>query len=483
MNNFLELYRRLLRIDYAGVVPGSMPADSELAILVNEGALLLPHAYIENYADLLQKNLPRLSQLVSAQQLPSIVVETLAGAVHQHRPASGRTDALHRFLAVVSNFYRSFLDGRKRAAVNVPIRGQLPPLAVFQNDSKLGPFTVAVEETAQLIGAEVGLASLPATYAADPLIWAILAHETGGHSIMHADPGLVRQLGAGLPAAFKGFNFLGQSAEQFALLWTYWIEEAAADVYGVLNVGPAFAPNMAAYFSAVGARGTIVPPKLRMETRYRPGDPNMVLDPHPTDILRLHLIAGAVDASAQLSLTTRAEHLRIIEDLANLLATGSTVKIKGSIPIDRDHFQMLELEAPLGLLQQMARTLGAYIATTKLDSLNGHSIQEIETWDDSDESRSQAVKDALLSGQSIVALGDDAHLLAGATMALLDKPSLYDGVTLALNAGLDDSYRRDPVWGQPQLNPIYTVYQTTSTRNFWPARTITPARTVNYWRR
>ena len=38
-----------------------------------------------------------------------------------------------------------------------------------------------------------------------------------------------------------------------ALIWSYWMDEAAADVYGVLNMGPTFAPSLAAFLAAFRA--------------------------------------------------------------------------------------------------------------------------------------------------------------------------------------------------------------------------------------
>jgi hypothetical protein len=457
METFVQLYERLLRIDFFGTAGQALP--TALAKAVSDGALLLPHIYAEGYAQPLEASLKRLVQLVSARRLDATTIETLTAAVYQHRPGAGPAAQLQRFLAVISNLYRSFLDANKRTGANVPVRETLPPLAMFQHDGSDGPFTITVEQVQQLTGASVGVVSMPATYADDPLIWAALCHETGGHDVTHADPGLLEELANGIPAAFSGMPTpAGVSRDELALLWSYWIDEASADVYGLLNIGPAFAPNLAVFFAALGAQGVDAPPKLRMESGFDPRDPSKSLDPHPTDILRLHLAAGVIDTLDRLSPVSRDGYNGQIAQLSALLATGTTVTIAGNIPVERDHLEPIQMQVPLATMQQAARSVGGFIATAKLNALAGHSIQDIETWDDSDESRAQAVKQAALAGEAIGSLGDDAQLLAGATIALLEKPDQYDVVTAALNAGLDLSFQRDPIWGSPQADAMYIRY-------------------------
>jgi len=112
----------------------------------------------------------------------------------------------------------------------------------------------------------------------------------------------------------------------------------------------------------------------------------------------------------------------------------------------------------LSYAQKTARCVGGFIATKQLDALKGHTIQDIETWDDPDEARAFGIKEALIKGQAIQSLGDDAELLAGATLALLEQPSLYDAVKVALNAALDQSFQTDPIWGAPPVDAVYVRY-------------------------
>jgi hypothetical protein len=297
------------------------------------------------------------------------------------------------------------------------------------------------------------------------LVVTIKAMPTGGHDVTHADPGLLDQLADSIPMAFAGMPTPpGLSRDVLTQLWAYWIDEASADVYGLLNIGPAFAPNLAVFFAALGAQDRNASPKLRMDSGFDPRDPRQLLDPHPTDILRLHLAAGVIDTLMGLSHPVRDKYNQMIEDLTALLADGDVVTISGNIPQARGNLVRLNFRAPLSVMQQAARNVGGFIATAKFAALDGHSIQDIETWDDDDEARAQAVKSAALAGQSIATLGDDAQLLAGATIALLERPDLYDAVTKALNEGLDLSFRRDPIWGAPQGDAIFIRYGAPSTK-------------------
>ena len=106
-------------------------------------------------------------------------------------------------------------------------------------------------------------------------------------------------------------------------------------------------------------------------------------------------------------------------------------------------------------MRAVARRVGAFISTAKFNALNGHSIQEIETWDDVDERAADGVRGLLAAGRSVVDQGDDAQLLAGATAALLDDPGIYERATAALNDALDSSYRHDPIWGPIRVDSVY----------------------------
>jgi hypothetical protein len=473
MEAFTKLYRRLSTINFHGTAGEPLPPLPALAQAMRDGANMLPHLYSVTYAQPLDEQL----QQGAAQKFDPPTVEMLTAAVYQHRNGALNSQQLRRFLAAISNFYLSFIDKTKRKAAFVPVIGTIPPLAMFQHEGQFGPRTITSDNVNGMIGVPIGVVSLPATYANHPVIWAALAHETGGHDVIHADPILLPELTNNIAMAWAGMPPpRGISIADLTQLWAHWLNEATADVYGVLNMGPALAANFAAFFSAAfGPRRPDGRPALPMESGVMPG-PEGILDPHPTAILRLHLAAGVIDALTGLSKDSRDTYIRMIEELAQTLATGSTVRIRGNIPTP-DHRHPVNVQAPLADMQQAARSIGGFIATARLSALGGHSIQDIETWDDKDEARAMAVKNAVIAGQPIADIGDDAQLLAGVTLALLDRPDLYDAATRALNDGLDLSFKRDPIWGEPQPMAVYFPHNTPASTDKQRREALEPAPT------
>jgi len=454
--NFVQLCTTLAAIDMFGSRPPapSWPDGADVATVrtaLDDARTAIPLGYAGAYID------PLSAQLARVIPDPTML-ETLAGAVAQHGPGYPLAANLDRFLAVVSNLYRSFLDREKRAAADFPpLEEALPPLATFKYQGDDGPFTVPVDSVAQFIGGSAGVVSLPATYADHPVLWASLAHETGGHDVVHADAGLLQELQNGLPRALKGTAVPGLRSSDLVALWSYWMDEAVADVYGLLNIGPTFAFNLAAFFSALRSKtqaGGFPIPKISMQSVSRADSP---LDVHPTDILRIHLAIGVVQALGGLASAKRTAYVADLHQLAGLCATGDTVEISGYAVLDGGDAVQFDASVALPRLQETARKVGGYIATANLAALGKHSIQDIETWDDADEARAEAIRAALAARQPIGALGDDAQLLAGATARLLEAPGDYASITQALNDGLDQSYASDPIWSLPAAEPIFRI--------------------------
>ncbi|HEY0753897.1 MAG TPA: hypothetical protein VGD98_08055 [Ktedonobacteraceae bacterium] len=480
IDRFIQLAKRFSLIDHFGELPpappwGDSPTLGAVLDAIASGAPALPSLYMDGYVLPLvdppyHRPLSRILLNSSSQE-----IEAITGAVYQHASASEVQQPLQRFLAVISNLYRSFLSKDKRIPLQIPLTSTVPPLAVFQSSGESGPFTLPCDETQALFGSTIGVVSLPSTLHDHPVLWSSLAHETGGHDVTHADPNLLPELARGvrtlfsteaLPASLLNVNpqeVLSSldpasltsplsEAQTYGLLWSYWIDESTADIYGLLNIGPTFAVNLAAYFAAIRYRashGLIPLPQLATSSSE-----SVVIDAHPTDILRLHLAIGAIRTLSGLAPTERDNYIALLEEIAARVAPQETpvdVTIQGFIPISAQTFVYLNLTKPLAEIKITAQSVGAYLATAQLAALAGHSIQDIETWDDADESKAQLISATLQQQASVVDMGDDAQLLAGATLALFAQPASYDVVTELLARALDRSYALDPIWNSPQM--------------------------------
>jgi hypothetical protein len=449
--------------------PSGSPFDAaKLAQVIAENAGLLPAIYRSSYVAPLIEALPSVIAQLKQQEAQAVrqgssqadaradvqsLMDTLVGAVRD----PGEPDyhaPLARFEAVISNLYRSFLGKEQRAQVGLPLLETVPPLATFAPTPEQGPFTLPIDGVKQLTGASVGVVSLPGSYARHPLLWPALAHETGGHDVLHADPGLLDEL------ASQASNLDGL-LPGLGSVWASWIDETASDVYGLLNVGPSFAISLAAFFSALENSGD---PLKRLGTigAQLPVLDGQLVDPHPVDLLRLHVATGVVEALDGLSVTTRSTWLTLIGSVADTAAGGAK-----TIDVVDVRARAIVQKLPLDAMADAARKVGALIASQRLEALGGHSIQDIETWDDADEKAAVDIA-ALAATKSIVGLGDDAQLLAGATVALLDDPSKYAAITTRLEAALDDSFARDPIFGTPLARSALALQRRSRARSRTP---------------
>jgi hypothetical protein len=437
--------------------PDGSPFDAaKLQAVVRARQPLLPASYRSAYVGPLLAALPDITVQLKQQydeesaqagadramEDITSAIDTLVGAVRDWGEPAYRKP-LRRFEAVVSNLYRSFLSNEQRAGISLPLLETIPPLVTFARSPNAGPFTMPVNSVKQFVGASIGVVSLPGCYAQHPLLWPALAHETCGHDVLHADPGLLKELSAGVTK-------LGGLPHGIGSVWAYWMDETASDVYGLLNIGPTFALSLAAFFSAlevvngghqqIGTIGTILPMQA-----------GRLVDEHPVDLLRLYVALGVIESLEGLSVAKRQEWIARIENVADQAAGGATT----ISVVDIDSRKVIQA-LPLQAMADAARKVGAYIATAKLVALGGHSIQEIETWDNTDEQAALSIEQAAVSG-NIVALGDDAQLLAGATMAFLADPTKYAAITQNLNAAFDDSFARDPIFGSAMPHSAFAL--------------------------
>jgi hypothetical protein len=169
-------------------------------------------------------------------------------------------------------------------------------------------------------------------------------------------------------------------------------------------------------------------------------------DLHPVHAVIPDLIIGATNGLSSLNQEAKARYLSQLEDLAaECMPDGTTVRVDQGAGLPGQRFKLPD-ELDLKQLRASARKVGALIATIKLRSLKGRSLEEIETWDDQDETAAQGVATRLANGDPLPSNEfDDAQILAGALVAILRQPEKYDAVSESLRHAFDDSYKTDPL--------------------------------------
>jgi hypothetical protein len=483
-SKFVEAYKTLLaQVDIKDDNPPKLPtSNEEIKKRIVEASCSLPASYREAYVNPLLDNLKYVVHLKKANDF--------FDAVCDHHPdnAPKIKKPIRCFVAVNSNLYRSFgISGQRKVAVFPPI-GQLPPLATFsrkkmEHPLDLYPQTLAVDEVELNCGGKVAVVVMPFFYRKYPILWGILAHETGGHGVLHADPALLPELQDALSETFREelrgeTQIDGPCKELLEELWRYWLEETASNVYGVLNIGPIFGKGAAVYFAAMiqlGLKMVSAHPakdlngKVLEELRERahkgeqqpdlnppygpvPPDPNWFIDTHPPLILWIHATLGAIDALDKLRDDERMKYLRELEAVATQYGkskTNNKMKISGVFRVTQGTWRRVDSVFPHDLMLKYARIVGKLIATVPLEVLGGRSFREIETWDGPDEKAADDIRKAVMEGAySIALMGDDAHLLAGSLLALFENPDSksWKIINVLLIDALNISFGQDEIW-------------------------------------
>lgn len=436
---------------------GRRPSADEVRSALTVGHSRIPRAYRLAYADKLVDETPYLVAQLGTRLSPTIL-ETLAGAVYDHDPTRGVEPELHRFLAIVSDLFTSFVQKQCQLTPLCRVVERLAPMAMFQSHGNYGPFTIVGEVVEKLLGTRIGVVSLPSAYRSHPILWMALAHETGGHDVSHASPDLLPELAREVERHFGGPYDISENpkpAELQALVWSYWIDQTAADIYGVLNAGPAFAMNVAALFAAINAR--LDPKRPKPYLRSRAGaSASGLLDPHPPDILRVALTIGVVESMHHLAAETRARYVADLQEIEEAAAQGATeIELQGAVPIPGHARLQIDVRVPRAEWREAARAVGSLVADVKLKTLGERPVQDIESWCDTDEATTQQLRAALNRGESVARTGDPAQIMAASTLALLDDLSRYDVITALVNQALDASFVDDPLWGIALMDPTY----------------------------
>lgn len=423
--------------NYGQLIGDLQVAMGQLPYVYQEAAAKPLIGFLETLGEAKYRSL--FSENSSNESLKEIIPDA-ALAILFHEEMLVKSNA---FQEVVSDLYDSFIkEGRRTGKetgmpIKPPTYGVIPPLVKFGN-AEYGPYTWPGDATYHLLGMRCAIVSLPPAQANGGLLaWTALGHETGGHDVMHADRGLLDELGEKVYSAIlREFN-----NKQLADYWYNCIDESVADVCGYLNMGPSIGVGLIGYFRALG-NGQL------STLGYSEG-------PHPIDLLRGYLAAAvakrlpfkdALEWSEVIALETSVDNRRL-----RLINSSGSVS---SFPASFDE--------AIASTEVVAQT----ILRSNLVSLENHSLQGIQNWRDTD----QAIVDKLilafkkgvqlpkhLDGPGFYA----AHVVAAATQAALEEGAQVEAIFSVMQAVLSAMHLNNPVWSQdPTVESIARFEQT-----------------------
>jgi len=328
--------------------------------------------------------------------------------------------ATRAFQEVVSDLYAGFGAAAARRGVPSPEGRPLAPVVRWGRPDA-GPYTWPATESAKLdVGASV--VSLPAANAAGGLLaWAALGHETAGHAVLSAHPGLSAQLGRAVERSVSAEGvpprvgrYLGER-----------IEEVASDVLGVLAMGPSAAVGLIGYVRALeGAWGG----EARLGSTGRAGND------HPASILRAFVAAEAVRRLPLAGAGRWADRLvaEASEDLRRIRLAGLPVSAADA--------------------RAAAAAAAEAVMTARPPALGGRSLAEVHAWGDADEATAAALRRQLAAPglRSSPRLdGFTAGHAVAAAVQLATSGELGPGQALdRLLELLDAMQGRNPAWRQ-----------------------------------
>lgn len=326
------------------------------------------------------------------------------------------TDA---FQEVVSDIYDGFLSMEDRLGVNPPDHSVVAPLVKWGKPD-FGPYTWTISAT-KSIGLGTGIVNLPPSNARRGLLaWSSVGHETAGHDVLHADEGLAQELSLNLFNSLNNSN-LGNVLPSY---WSSRIDETASDVLGILNTGPSAGIGLIGYFRGLNAAFT-GDAKLRNE--------GLANDPHPADILRAYLAAATV---------------RLLEfEQAGLWAD----RIEQEVVADLSTISIDRRTITAAQAKQSAAIVASTIAGMKLQSLQNHSLGEIQNWRDQDEELAQQIRRLLTRAERLPKSLETgmygAHVVAAGVIAALAGDGPLQVIFDRMKSLLKLMHDANPSWG------------------------------------
>lgn len=354
------------------------------------------------------------------------------------------------FQEVVSDLYDGFLSAEDRRVIGAPVTPVIAPLVKWGH-SEMGPYTWPVSAT-RVFKVNAAIVSMPPAHGKGGLLaWTTLAHETAGHDVMSANPGMVEELSEAVRRQLNDQRAKwwrddrsrygrAEIADSFVDYWVSRVDEVASDVLGILNMGPTAALGIIAYLKAMNAAWGN---KKELRCVRTP----QCLDPHPMDLMRAYVAISTVKRLKFLDNRRGWEDTLcafIAPDEANAKKSAG-----GSPEVAMHHIQSAKGTADM---------VADVIINHSFQVLSNHSFAQIQNWAKEDDATTA------LFGEHVQKLGSielghmqgyyAAHVVAGSVLAALRKKNADLGLIFSRMIGiLKQMHEKNPSWG-----PLYVEH-------------------------
>ena len=359
----------------------------------------------------------------------------------------------HAFQVVIDDLYAGYLDMTSRIGIKPPDNQIVPPLPRFSIAGQyIGPYTVAANDTIlHDYRIKMSIVTMGPAYAKNIVLWGALAHECA-HDVTVADNGLLEECAQKVYSAiFSASELQGHAviyngisepfAKRAAEVWKFWIYETVADIIGILNFGPA---------SAIAFSSLVIPLKGgELSTRGKPDDS------HPIDSLRIFMAGDLINEITSLNI-----NIRNTWNNALLTITDNYISNKDKFSLGWDNplrgFRPT-VEFPFELMRLTTKIVAKTLCQGRLETLENHSLSEINTWADNDELISVRIADELIDNKEPSLESHEgetevypAHIISGAIYALMENTNISLITNLSISA-LSKYYDKHDTWNSYPL--------------------------------
>lgn len=346
----------------------------------------------------------RDGQVSGIEPIPYVFLTLLVNAALQPNEPKLK-EPLALLQRIISNQFESYRNKREHLNVKTPLTHTCPPLIGFIGNlpSRVSPLpplptTLGVSILRKFLGMPLagnftaGALGMPPGHKDYPVLWGLVGHEIGGHYILNSDDRLLPELHEKVYRELLRL-YPSEPTNAFAPLWRFWTEEAASDVCAILHLGPPAGIGLISWYTALFKLAWGKEAESKLSSKYSPENW------HPLSILIPDMLCGVIEQLKQLSPSRRARYCGQIEEIAKEHSAQMSVVHFGkkqivpdpAEPKDESKFTRLPETLSLGAMKASARIVGQYLATVRLDSLQGHSLQDLATWTDNDEDTAEHV--------------------------------------------------------------------------------------------